>query len=328
MASIPSTMKAVQISQNGGVEVLDYNDVPVPTLAEGQVLVKNEYAGLNYIDTYFRSGLYKVPQFPQTLGREGAGEVVAAHASVSSIPVGARVVFMGTYGTYGEYSAVAAADAIVIPDALSTDKAAAAYLQGLTAWTFVREAGEVKAGQWVLVHAAAGGVGNLLVQMLRAVGAKTIGTASTEEKCALARKNGAGWTVNSNDDVVAKVKEITGGHGVDVIFDGVGKSTFDADLEMIAPKGHLVSFGNASGAVPPVNILRLTPKCVRLMRPVVSGYVSDRASLEKYANELFELITSGKVEILVHDVYPLKEVARAHQDIESRKTTGKLLVKL
>ncbi|KAF7554546.1 hypothetical protein G7Z17_g2823 [Cylindrodendrum hubeiense] len=328
MAPIPPTMKAVQISQNGGVEVLEYNEIPVPKVGEGQILVKNEYAGLNFIDTYFRSGLYKVPQFPQTLGREGAGEVIDAHSSVSSIPVGSRVVFMGTYGTYGEYSAVAASDAIIIPDSLSTDKAAAAYLQGLTAWTFIREAADVKAGQWVLVHAAAGGVGTLLVQMLRAIGAKTIGTASTEEKCALARKNGAGWTINSHDDVVAKVKEITGGHGADVIFDGVGKSTFDADIDLIAPKGHLVSFGNASGAVPPVNILRLTPKCIKLMRPVVSGYIADRASLEKYSAELFELITSGKVEILIHDVYPLKEVARAHQDIESRKTTGKLLIKL
>lgn len=245
MAPIPPTMKAVQISQNGGVEVLEYNDVPVPTVGEGQILVRNHYAGLNFIDTYFRSGLYKVPHFPLTLGREGAGEVIDAHSSVSNIPVGSRVVFMGTYGTYGEYSAVAASDAIIIPDALSTDKAAAAFLQGLTAWTFIREAGEVKAGQWVLVHAAAGGVGGLLVQMLRAIGAKTIGTASTEEKCELARKYGAGWTINSNDDIVAKVKEITGGHGADVIFDGVGKSTFDADIDLIAPKGHLVSFGNA-----------------------------------------------------------------------------------
>ncbi|KPM35455.1 hypothetical protein AK830_g11122 [Neonectria ditissima] len=329
MAPIPSTMKAVQISQTGGVEVLEYKDIPVPKPGSGQILVRNRFAGLNYIDTYFRSGLYKVPQFPQTLGREGAGEVVAADSSVSTaIPVGARVVFMGTYGTYAEYSVVAAADAIVIPDSVSTDKAAAAYLQGLTAWTFVREAGEVKAGQWALVHAAAGGVGGLLVQMLRAVGAKTIGTASSEEKCALARNNGAEWTILSSDDIVAKVKEITEGHGVDVIFDGVGKDTFDADIEMIARKGQIVSFGNASGAVPPVNILRLTPKCIKLMRPVVGGYLADRASLEKYSSELFEMVAAGKLDILIHDVYPLKEVARAHQDIESRKTKGKLLIKL
>lgn len=241
-------MKAVQIAKNGGIEVLEHRDVPVPTLQEGQLLVRNDFAGVNFIDTYFRSGLYAAPSFPMTLGREAAGEVVAAHPSVpgASFPPGTRVVYMGAVeGTYSQYSAVAAANAIAIPDALSTEQAAAVYLQGLTAWTFVREAGMVRAGQWTLVHAAAGGVGLLLVQMLRSVGAKVIGTASTEEKLELARKNGAEWTINSNDDVVAKVKEITGGHGIDVIFDGVGKATFDADLEMIALKGNLISFGNA-----------------------------------------------------------------------------------
>ncbi|UPK93901.1 hypothetical protein LCI18_004836 [Fusarium solani-melongenae] len=327
MAPIPPTMKAVQINKNGGTEVLEYNDVPVPKVGEGQLLVRNSIAGLNYIDTYFRSGLYQAPHFPLTLGREAAGTVVDSHSSVSNFPSGARVVFMGTVGAYAEYSVVNAADAVIIPDEISNEQAVAAYLQGLTAWTFIREAGEVKAGQWVLVHAASGGVGTLLVQLLRAVGAKTIGTASSEEKLALAKKNGAEYTVNSHDDVVAKVKEITGGHGVDVIFDGVGKATFDADLEMIAPKGSLISFGNASGAVDPVNILRLTPKCVRLMRPVVSVYVSPRASLEKYTTELFDMLKSKKLEVAIHDVYPLKEVARAHQDIESRKTTGKLLIK-
>ncbi|KAF7549075.1 hypothetical protein G7046_g8458 [Stylonectria norvegica] len=325
MAPLPATMKAVQIHKNGGVETLQYEDVSVPKPAEGQVLVKNHFAGVNFIDTYFRAGLYPAPHFPLILGREGAGEVVDSHGS--DIPTGSRVAFMGGVAAYAEYSVVAAKDIIVLPDSISTEQGAAAFLQGLTAWTFIREAGEVKAGQWVLVHAAAGGVGTLLVQMLRAVGAKTIGTASTEEKCALARKNGAGWTINSNDDIVAKVKEITEGHGVDVIFDGVGKSTFEADLEMIAVKGHLISFGNASGAVPPVNILRLGAKNVKLMRPVVGPYVSQRADLVKYTNELWEMIASKKIEIAVHEIYPLKEVARAHEAIEGRKTTGKLLIK-
>ncbi|KAF4974696.1 hypothetical protein FZEAL_8433 [Fusarium zealandicum] len=327
MAPVPPTMKAVQISKNGGTDVLEYNDAPVPKAGEGQILVRNQFAGLNYIDTYFRTGLYKTPHLPMTLGREAAGTIVDAHSSVSGFPSGSRVVFMGTVGAYAEYSVVDAASAIIIPDEVPTDQAAAAYLQGLTAWTLIREAGEVKAGQWVLVHAAAGGVGTFLVQMLRAVGAKTIGTASSEEKLALAKKNGAEWTINSHDDLAAKVKEITGGHGVDVIFDGVGKSTFDADLEMIATKGSIISFGNASGAVDPVNILRLTPKNVRLMRPAVTGYTAERSDLEKYTNELFDMIKSKKLEIAIHDVYPLKEVARAHQDIESRKTTGKLLIK-
>ncbi|CAH0054771.1 unnamed protein product [Clonostachys solani] len=325
MAPIPSTSKTVQISKNGGVEVLDLNDVPIPKLADGQVLVRNEYSGVNFIDTYFRTGLY-ASAFPFTLGREAAGEVVAAHDSVKGLAPGTRVVYMAN-GSYSQYTAVDAAKVVALPSALPSDKAAAAYLQGLTAWTFVREAGEVKPGQWVLVHAAAGGVGLLLVQMLRSVGAKVIGTASTEEKQALARRHGAEWTISSHDDLVGRVKEITGGHGIGVIFDGVGKDTFEADLEMIAVKGSLISFGNASGAVPPVNILRLGSKNIRLMRPVVNHYVASREDLEKYSFELFDLITSGKLEVNIHEVYPLAEVARAHTDLEGRKTSGKLLIK-
>ncbi|KAL7807011.1 hypothetical protein V8C44DRAFT_351457 [Trichoderma aethiopicum] len=331
MASIPATMKAVQISKNGGPEVLELNEVPVPSPAPGQVLVKNHFAGVNYIDTYFRTGLYPAPSFPLTMGREASGEVVAAHPSVADrFPLGARVVYMagGASATYAEYTAVEADKVILIPDGLSSEEAAAIYLQGLTAWTFIREAGEVKPGQWTLVHAAAGGVGTLLVQMLRSVGAKIVATASTEEKLALAKKYGADYVVNSNEDIVARVIEITGGHGIDVIFDGVGKATFDADLQMLAPKGHLISFGNASGAVPPVNILQLGPKNVRLMRPIVNGYVADRADLERYTSELFDLVLSEKVEVKIHNIYPLKDAAQAHIDLESRKTTGKLLLKI
>lgn len=236
-------MKAVQISKTGGVEVLEYADVPVPKPAANQVLIKNEYAGVNFIDTYFRSGLYPSPM-PLILGREAAGQVVSSHSSVSNFPPGTRVVYMDGKA-YAQYTAVDASKVIAIPDNLTTEQAAAVLLQGLTAWTFIREAANVQAGQWALVHAAAGGVGQLLVQMLKSVGAKIIGTASTPEKCELAKKLGAGWTVNSKEDVPAKVKEITGGHGIDAIFDGVGKATFDADLEMIAMKGHLISFGNA-----------------------------------------------------------------------------------
>ncbi|RFU77330.1 nadph2:quinone reductase [Trichoderma arundinaceum] len=330
MAPLPATMKAIQISKNGGPEVLEYNDVPVPTLAAGQVLVKNHFAGVNYIDTYFRSGLYPAPTLPLTMGREASGEVVAAHDSVSRFAPGTRVAYMAGAPSagYAEYTAVNADSVVAIPDALSSEEAAAIYLQGLTAWTFIREAGEVKPGQWTLVHAAAGGVGTLLVQMLRSVGAKIIATASTDEKLALAKKYGADYLVNSNDDIVSKVKEITGGHGVDAIFDGVGKATFDADLQMIALKGHLISFGNASGAVPPVNILQLGAKNVKLMRPVVNGYVSTRPDLERYTSELFDLVISKKVEVKIHNIYPLKDAAQAHIDLESRKTTGKLLLKL
>ncbi|ODA81113.1 hypothetical protein RJ55_04076 [Drechmeria coniospora] len=330
MSALPTTQKAVQIVQNGGVDVLQHVDMPVPTVGAGQVLVRNRFAGVNFIDTYFRTGLYPAPHFPLTLGREASGEVVAADASVTDLKPGARVVYMaGTEGgTYAQYTAVPAKNVVAIPDSLSYEDAAAVFLQGLTAWTFIREAGQVQPGQWALVHAAAGGVGLLLVQMLRSVGAKVIGTASTEEKCELARKNGAEWTISSKnqDALVEKVKEITGGHGVDVIFDGVGKATFDADLQMIAMKGHLISFGNASGAVPPISILQLGPKNVKLMRPIVNGYVAERKDLEMYSTELFQLVTAGKVKISVHEIYPLKDVARAHTDIEGRKTTGKLLI--
>ncbi|KAG6000697.1 hypothetical protein E4U21_005111 [Claviceps maximensis] len=322
MAPTPSTMKAIQIAATGGPDVLQLKDVPVPEPSASQVLVKNEFAGVNFIDTYFRTGLYPA-QLPMTLGREAAGTVVASQSS--RVPVGARVVYMST-GTYAQYSAVDASSIIQIPEDVSTQKAVAVYLQGLTAWTLIREAANVQPGQWTLVHAAAGGVGILLVQMLRSIGAKVIGTASTAEKCQLAASNGAEWTINSADDVVARVKDITGGHGVDAIFDGVGKATFDADLEMIALKGHLVSFGNASGAVPPVNILKLGAKNVKLVRPVLYGYVTERKDLEEYSSQLFKLVANGKLNVVVHDVYPLSAAARAHVDIESRRTTGKLLI--
>ncbi|OLN95787.1 putative quinone oxidoreductase [Colletotrichum chlorophyti] len=328
-SSAPQTMNGIQIPRTGGVEVLDHHtDLPVPTPSEGQVLVRNEYAGINYIDTYFRTGLYPAP-LPIILGREGAGTVVSAHPSVADFKAGDRVVYMGSFGSYATYSAVPASSLLRLPEALSTETAAAALLQGLTAWTFVREAGEVREGDWVLVHAAAGGVGLLLVQMLRAVGAKVIGTTSSDEKCALAKKNGAEWVVNSrSQNLVEEVKKITGGHGADVIFDGVGKATFDGDLEIAARKGRLVVFGNASGAVPPFDILKLGSKNLKVMRPVVNNYVATREELDKYSTELFDMITSGKIDIAIHKVYPLQDVKTAHTDLESRKTTGKLLLKV
>lgn len=341
------------MSKTGGVDVLEYRDVPVPPVpGAGQLLVRNRFAGVNYIDTYFRNGLYPAPVLPLTLGREAAGEVVAAADDASSsFPPGTRVVYLAETdaGSYAEYTVVSAAKTVAVPDGLGLDKAAAVLLQGLTAWTFICEAGSVRPDQWTLVHAAAGGVGLLLVQMLRIVGAKVIGTASSGEKRELVRKNGAGWVLDSrNDDIVARVKEITDGHGIDVLFDGVGKDTFDAGLEMIAMKGRFISFGNAvshrrrapflqsaisahtptqSGAVPPVNLLRLGAKNVQLMRPVLYGYVSERKDFEKYTSELFDFVTSNELNVAIHDVYPLKDVARAHTDIESRKTSGKLLIK-
>jgi NADPH:quinone reductase len=237
-------MKAVQISKTGGVEVLEYKDLPVPTLKDNEILVKNDFAGVNFIDTYFRTGLYK-HALPLTLGREGAGTVVKTTSS--RFKEGDKVVYMyAEAGSYANYSAINADQAVHLSAGLTTKMAAASLLQGLTAWTFIREAGAVKKDMWVLVHAAAGGVGTQLVQMLKSVGAKVIGTAGSPDKCELVRKNGVDHVVQSRgEDIPARVKAITGGHGVDVIFDGIGKATFDMDLEMIAMKGTIVIYGNA-----------------------------------------------------------------------------------
>lgn len=230
-------------------------------------------------------------------------------------------------GTYAEYTAAAAAKAVKIPADLDSKIAAAALLQGLTALTMIREAHHVQKGDWVLVHAAAGGTGLWLCQLLHAVGANIIGTASTAEKVALAKKAGATHVINySQDDVKSKVLELTGGNGCIAIFDGVGKSTFDLSLDLVARKGTLVSFGNASGAVPPFTIARLSAKNVRLMRTTLFNYIVTREEFEHYVNELFDFIIKDKLDVRIHEVYPLSEIVRAHNDLEGRKTTGKLVL--
>ncbi|KAI0383770.1 hypothetical protein F5Y04DRAFT_249653 [Hypomontagnella monticulosa] len=328
MASVPSTMKGVIIEKTGGTEVLQYKtDLPVPALVEGQILVKNDYLGVNFIDTYFRTGLYPAPQFPYILGREAEGTVVkTGGGDLYGLKEGDKVVWMGERA-YAEYTSVDASKAIKIPDGLPPKIAAGAILQGLTALTLVREAHPVKKGDWVLVHAAAGGTGLWLCQLLKSIGANTIGTASTLEKVALALKAGASHVINySHEDVKKRVDELTGGKGCIAIFDGVGKSTFDLSLECLARKGSMVSFGNASGAVPPVTIARLSAKNARLLRPTVTNYVVTREELEGYTKELFEFIIRDKLDVRIHEVYPLSEVARAHQDLEGRKSSGKLLL--
>ncbi|KAI1428336.1 hypothetical protein F5Y12DRAFT_55754 [Xylaria sp. FL1777] len=328
MAPVPKLMKAVYITKTGGTDVLEYKtDVPVPTPADGEVLVQNDYLGVNFIDTYFRTGLYKAPQFPYILGREAEGTVVAVGpGDVLDFKVGDRVVWMGE-GAYAEFSTTPAAKAIKVPASFKPGTAAAALLQGLTALTLVREAHAVKKGDWVLVHAAAGGTGLLLCQLLRAIGAHTIGTVSTAEKAALAAQNGAEHVVNySHEDVKARVLELTGGSGVVAVFDGVGQSTFELSLECVARKGSLISFGNASGAVPPFTIARLAAKNVRLMRPTLFNYIVTREEFTGYTEELFGFIEKDGFEVRVHDTYPLSEVKRAHEDLEGRKTTGKVLI--
>lgn len=334
-SKIPKTMSGVVIEKPGDVSVLAYKtDLPVPEIKEDQVLVKNAYIGVNYIDTYFRTGLYPSSSgYPLITGKEASGTIVASKSPRFS--PGDRVAYLSE-STYAEYTAVSATRCVgPLPEKISSESAAAALLQGLTALTFVREAAGIEQklgiseGPWTLVHAAAGGTGSLLVQILSVMGAKVIATAGGKEKCEQARCHGAQWTVDSKtENVVERVKEITSGRGVDVIFDGVGKATFDADLEMIARKGLVVSFGNASGKVDPLDILRLGAKNVKVMRPVLFGYIVTPEEWERWTTELFDLIKTDKVKIKVHEVYPLKEVARAHTDLEGRKTTGKLLLKV
>ncbi|EAQ87383.1 hypothetical protein CHGG_04002 [Chaetomium globosum CBS 148.51] len=345
MAPIPKTMSGILIEETGGVEVLKWKtDLSVPELGEGEILVRNEFVGVNFIDTYFRTGLYKSP-LPLVTGKEAAGTIIAVHPSVHTtdptLQEGVRVAYVADHA-YAEVTAISADRAAAIPAGLDTQTAAASLLQGLTALTFVREAAGlaqphatghrqlgVSEGPWALVHAAAGGTGSMLVQMLAAHGARVIGTAGGEVKCGLAKGNGAQWVVDStSEDVVARVKEITGGKGVDVIFDGVGKATFEADLEMIARRGTLAVFGNASGPVPPVDVLKLGAKNIKLMRPVLFAYIVTKEERAAYTKELFELLLAGKVKVKIHEVYPLQEVGRAHSDLEGRKTAGKLLLKV
>ncbi|KAH9874720.1 hypothetical protein IAQ61_003910 [Plenodomus lingam] len=332
MASLPKTMKAVLIEQTGGTDVLQYKtDVPVPTPKDGEVLVKNDFIGINYIDTYFRSGVYQPPHFPYILGREGAGTVAAVGPNVpSDLPVGARVAYMGQYA-YAEYTAAPSNYTVPIPDSIDSKTAAASLLQALTAVTLIRDAYAVQKGDWILVTAAAGGVGLWLCQLLKAVGARVIATASTSEKRALAKENGAEVLLEYHEDdrdvFVKKVLEVTGGEGVHAVFDSVGKATFDSSLAVVRRKGTMVSFGNASGPVEGFSLARLSAKNVKLLRPTLFNYIATREELQQASKELWNFIDKDGLKVKIHDVYPLSDIVRATEDIQSRKTTGKLVLK-
>lgn len=295
---------------------------------------------LTQILSYQRSGLYPAPHFPYVLGREGAGTVAAVGPGThsSSIQQAAsdksQLVVYLAQGSYAEYCAVSSEKAYVVPAGVSSETSAATLLQGLTAITLMREAHYVKKGDWVLVPAAAGGMGLWLCQLLNAFGAHVIGTASTSEKRELARKSGAEVTLEYPETMGAEkyvqaVKSYTpNGEGVAVAFDGVGKATFDTSLDCIARKGSMISFGNASGPPDPFKIARLATKNIRLMRPTLFNYIVTREEFESNTKELFDLVSSDNVKVSVHKVYELKDVQQAHEDLESRKTTGKLLLKL
>ncbi|MCX2952538.1 quinone oxidoreductase family protein [Lentzea sp. NEAU-D7] len=309
--------KAVVVRSAGGPEVLEHTDVPPPVPGDGELLVKVSCAGVNYIDTYQRSGQYPLP-LPTTLGLEGAGEVVTSNSP--DFAVGDKVAWMGVLGSYASEVVVPAASAVRVPDGLDVELAAASLLQGITAHYLVHSTYVVEEGDRVLVHAAAGGVGLLLTQWAKSKGATVVATVSTDEKEALARGAGADQVLRYGD-FASQIEK------VDVVYDGVGADTFDQSLASLKPRGMLALFGASSGPVPPVDPQRLNAAgSVYLTRPSTGAYLLDRAELDWRAGDLFSAITSGELNIRIGGRYKLEEAAQAHTDLQSRRTTGKLLL--
>lgn len=316
--------KAIRIHRTGGPDVLQWEDVAVGEPDEGEVRLRQTAVGLNYIDTYQRSGLYPVP-LPGGIGVEAAGVVETVGPGVDHVKAGDRVAYAGgPPGAYAEQRVMPAAFLVKLPDAISDAQAAAMLLQGMTVRYLIRRTYNVKAGETVLLHAAAGGVGLIACQWLKALGAMVIGTVSTEEKAALARAHGCTHTiVYTRENFVERVRELTSGTGVPVVYDSVGKDTWDGSLDCLQPLGLMVSFGSSSGPVPPVNIGQLALKgSLYVTRPALATYVARREDLEATARDLFDVVASGKVKIELRQTYALKDAARAHRDLESRKTTG------
>ena len=320
-------MKAIQVSQNGGPEVLTLVELPVPEPKPNEALVQVEAAGVNFIDVYFREGRYPAP-LPFVNGQEAAGVVVATGADVTIVKVGDRVGYTGSLGSYAEYAAVAADRLVRISDQLDFTQAAAAMLQGMTAHYLCHSTYPVKSGETALIHAAAGGVGLLLVQMCKLLGARVVGTAGSEEKAKLARDASADEVIiYTKQDFEIETKRLTEGKGVHVVYDGVGKDTFAKDLNVLRPRGYLVLFGGASGAVPPFDLLELTKHgSLYVTRPSLQHYIATREELEQRSGNVFQMILSGKMKLRIHKTYPLAEAQQAHRDLEGRKTTGKTLL--
>jgi NADPH:quinone reductase len=316
--------KAIRIHAYGGPEAMKWEDVPTPEPGPGEALVKHEAVGLNYIDVYFRTGLYKAPSLPTSIGLEGAGMVAAVGPGVTEVAVGDRVAYAGgAIGAYATERVIAADRLVKLPAGIDFKTGAAMMLQGMTAQYLVRRTYPVKRGDTIIVHAAAGGVGLLLCQWAKHLGATVIGVVSTPEKAELARSFGAAHVFVGTNDLPAEVKRITGGAMVPVVYDSVGKDTFMTSLDCLAPLGLMVSYGSASGAVPPLDISVLAAKgSLFLTRPSLTSYTSRRADLEATAKDLFEVVGSGAVKIQVNQTFPLKDAAQAHAALEARKTTG------
>ncbi len=302
-------------------------ELPVPQPKANEAVVKLAASGVNFIDVYFREGRYKSP-LPLILGQEGAGVVTVAGAEVKSVKVGDRVAWSGLQGAYAEYATVAADRLVSIPQGVSDQQAAAAMLQGMTAQYLLYDAYPLKQGQTALIHAAAGGVGLLLVQMAHNIGARVIATVSTEEKAKLARDAGADEIIlYTQADFEAETKRLMAGKGVDVVYDSVGKTTFEKGLNVLRPRGMMVLFGGSSGAVPPFDPIVLTQKgSLFLTRPSLGNYIATREELVARSGAVFSMVTAGKLKLRIQHTYPLAEAQRAHRDLEGRKTTGKLLL--
>lgn len=320
-------MKAIQVQKTGGPEALTLVDLPVPKPKPNEAVVKIAAIGLNFIDVYFREGRYPSP-LPFVDGQEAAGMVTEVGSDVKSLKPGDRVAYTNVLGAYAEYAAVPADRLVKVPEGISDQQAAAAMLQGMTAHYLIFTTYPLKRGETALIHAAAGGVGLLLVQMAKNIGARVIGTVGSDEKAKLAKEAGADDViVYTRQDFEAETKRLTDNKGVHVVYDGVGKSTFDQDLNVLRPRGYLVLFGGASGAVPPFDPIKLSQKgSLFLTRPSLVHYVASREELEQRAADVFNMIASGKLNLRIGHTYKLEQVQQAHKDLEGRKTTGKVLL--
>jgi NADPH2:quinone reductase len=319
-------MKAILIKQTGGPEVLQLADLPVPQPKPNEAVVKIAASGVNFIDVYQREGRYNVP-LPFVLGQEGAGTVTAVGPEVKSVKPGDRVAWTTILGSYAEYAAVPGERLVQVPQGVSDQQAAAVMLQGMTAHYLSHDTFLLNRGQTALVHAAAGGVGLLLVQMAHNIGARVIATVSTEEKAKLARQAGADEViVYTQADFEAETKRLTGSKGVDVVYDSVGKTTFEKGLNVLRARGMMVLFGGSSGPVPPFDPIQLAKGSLYLTRPTLVQYTATTEELRSRSSALFDVIAEGKLKLRIEHTYPLADAAKAHRDLEGRKTTGKLLL--
>ena len=320
-------MKAIQIHETGGPEVLQPADLPIPQPGPGQVLIRVEAVGVNFVEVYFRKGTYKAP-LPFIPGSEAAGTVEELGPGVTGFEAGDPVASSSVLGSYAEYALVPAAQLVKIPPGITHEQAAAAMLQGMTAHYLAYSTYPLKAGETALIHAGAGGVGLLLTQMAVRIGARAITTVSTEEKAELSRGAGASDVIlYTEQDFEAEVKRLTGGKGVDVVYDSVGKTTFDKSLNCLRPRGLMALFGASSGPVPPFELTQLNSKgSLFVTRPSMWHYVSTRAELEWRANDVLGWVAKGELKLRMEHLYPLAEAGQAHADLEARKTTGKILL--